>query len=426
MLTDTIIPVVRTEPQAHRAGLMDNLARSLVLRGLERIRVGRIEVIESGTRRTFGDEKTPNDQRAGIIVNDPRFYRALAWGGTLGAGEAYIDNLWTCDDLTTLMRILLRNEDSFSELNGVFTRLSAAVQRGWHVLHRNTRQGSRRNITAHYDLSNDFYGLFLDETMTYSCGIFERPDSTLREASLAKLDRICRKLQLSAEDHVVEIGTGWGGLAIHAARKYGCRVTTTTISEQQHQLATQRVAEAGLADRVTVLKKDYRDLEGRYDKLVSIEMIEAVGWQYYDTYFRKCGELLKPGGAACIQAITMADRYYEQSRRSVDYIKRYIFPGSCIPSIGAMTSAVARSTDLTLAHLEDITPHYATTLRCWHERFHANLPQVRELGFSEAFVRMWEYYLCYCEAGFRERHIGDVQMLLVKPGYRGSPALGEI
>jgi cyclopropane-fatty-acyl-phospholipid synthase len=256
--------------------------------------------------------------------------------------------------------------------------------------------------------------------MTYSCGIFERPDSTLTEASIEKLDRICRKLDLQPSDQLLEIGTGWGSFALHAAKHYGCRVTTTTISAQQFELAQQRIHAAGLEDRITLLSRDYRDLEGQFDKLVSIEMIEAIGWQYYPTFFRKCASLLKPDGAAVIQAITMADRYYEHAKRDVDYIKRYIFPGSCIPSIGAMTGAMARHADLTLAGLEDITSHYATTLEQWRMRFREQLPAVRELGFTEAFVRMWEFYLCYCEAGFRERSIGTVQMMLVKPGFRGS------
>jgi cyclopropane-fatty-acyl-phospholipid synthase len=426
MLTNTIIPTTRADRRERRSGSLINLARSVVLRALDRVQIGALKVQEGDTEFYFGDRSAPAELCASVRINDPRFYRSVAWGGTLGAGEAYIDGWWTSDDVTTLIRILIRNEGAFSELNGILTRLSAAVQRGWHALHRNTRHGSRRNIAAHYDLSNDFYRLFLDETMTYSCGIFEQPDSTLREASVAKLDRICRKLNLSPDDHVIEIGTGWGSFAIHAAREYGCRVTTTTISEQQFGLAQHHVVEAGLTGRVTVLRKDYRDLEGEYDKLVSIEMIEAVGWRYYDTYFRKCCELLKPDGMACIQAITIADRYFEESKRSVDFVKRYIFPGTCIPAIGAMANSVARATDLTVAHLEDITPHYATTLRSWYERFRANLPEVRELGFSEEFIRMWEYYLCYCEAGFRERTIGDVQMLLVKPGFRGDTPLSVI
>lgn len=426
MLTKTIIPTTQADRRGRRTGVLDGLARRVVLRALERVQVGTLRVEEGDESLEFGGRSGQEELRATVRVSDARFYRAVAWGGTLGAGEAYIDGWWTSNNLTTLIQILIRNEDAFSGLNGMFTRLSAATQRGWHALRRNTRKGSRRNIAAHYDLSNDFYRLFLDETMTYSCGIFEQPDSTLHDASVAKLDRICRKLNLSSDDHVIEIGTGWGGFAIHAAREYGCRVTTTTISQQQFQLAQKRIAEAGLTDRVTVLRNDYRDLEGQYDKLVSIEMIEAVGWRYYDTYFRKCSELLKPHGLACIQAITIADRYYEESKRSVDFIKRYIFPGSCIPSIGAMAGSVARATELTIAHLEDITPHCATTLRSWYERFRANSRDVRELGFPDAFIRMWEYYLRYCEAGFRERTIADVQMLLVKPGFRSDTPLSVI
>jgi cyclopropane-fatty-acyl-phospholipid synthase len=419
MLTETIIPQQRRQRREVRAGLRDNLARSMVLRALEGVRVGALDICESDTRLSFGDRTAPAALQACATVNDLRFYRAVAWRGTLGAGEAYVDGWWTADDLTRLIRVVLLNEHSFYELNGLLTRLSSMVQRTWHALRRNTRRGSRRNIAAHYDLSNDFYSLFLDDTMTYSCGIFERPESTLRQASTAKLENICRKLCLSPGDHVIEIGSGWGSFAIHAARDYGCRVTTTTISEQQYHFARQRVAEAGLSDRVTVLLKDYRDLEGQYDKLVSIEMIEAVGWRYYDTYFRKCTALLKPDGVGCIQAITIPDRYYEEGKRTVDFVKRYIFPGSFIPSIAALAESVARATDLTIAHLQDITPHYATTLRAWYERFCEQLPRVRELGFPEPFIRMWEFYLCYCEAGFRERAIGDIQMLLVKPGFRG-------
>jgi cyclopropane-fatty-acyl-phospholipid synthase len=424
MWTDSIVPDGATESRRGRGSLLDRAARSLVVRAMERLEVGSLVVVEDGTRTTFGEQPDTAAMTAKVTVDDPRFYRALVWGGTLGAGEAYIDGWWRCDDLTTLIRILIRNEHVFAGLNGTVARLTGWLQRGWHALRRNTRGGSRRNIAAHYDLSNDFYRLFLDETMTYSCGIFERPDSTLYDASVAKLDRICRKLMLSPADHVVEIGTGWGSFALHAAKRYGCRVTTTTISRQQYELARERVAAAGLEDRITVLLKDYRDLTGQYDKLVSIEMVEAVGWQYYDAYMRQCSRLLKPDGVACIQAITMADRYYERAKREVDFIKRYVFPGSCIPSVGALTTSVTRATDMTVAHVEDITPHYATTLRAWHDRFLARVVEVRALGFPEAFVRLWVFYLCYCEAGFRERTIGDVHMLLVKPRFRGALPLG--
>ena len=256
--------------------------------------------------------------------------------------------------------------------------------------------------------------------MMYSSAVFEQPGMTLEQASIAKLDRICRKLALHAGDHVVEIGTGWGGFALHAARHYGCRVTTTTISRAQYELAVARVAAAGLSDKITVLLKDYRELEGKFDKLVSIEMIEAVGHQYYEEYFRTCARLLEPDGMALIQAITIADQRYEAARRSVDFIQRYIFPGSCIPSVTALLASITRASDLRLFHLEDIGPHYARTLAAWRHAFMRNLDQVRALGYPEEFIRMWEFYLCYCEGGFEERVLGDAQLLLVKPGNRRS------
>jgi cyclopropane-fatty-acyl-phospholipid synthase len=290
-------------------------------------------------------------------------------------------------------------------------------------MHKGTRKGSRVNIAAHYDLGNDFYALFLDETLTYSCGIFEREESTLKDASIAKYDRICRKLELSSGDHVLEIGTGWGGFAIYAAQNYGCRITSTTISQQQHELAKKRIEKAGLSDQITLLFKDYRDLEGKYDKVVSIEMIEAVGHHFFDAFFRLCSERLKEDGMMLLQAITITDRVFDRHKDSVDFIKRYIFPGSCIPSIAAMSHAVAKVTDLKIDHLEDITPHYARTLRAWRRRFFENVEQVKALGFSDAFIRMWEFYLCYCEAGFQERYLGDIQIRLIKPMCRPAPIL---
>jgi cyclopropane-fatty-acyl-phospholipid synthase len=313
------------------------------------------------------------------------------------------------------------NRHLMNDVDSGWSRLSAPILRLAHWLNRNDKSGSRRNISAHYDLGNRFFELFLDSTMAYSCGIFERPDCSLLEASTAKFDAACSKLALRPGQHLLEIGTGWGGLAIHAARHYGCRVTTTTISREQYELSRERVASAGLKDRVTVLLEDYRDLRGVYDALVSIEMIEAVGHQYLDTYFRKCSGLLKPAGAMLLQAITIQDQFYEQARRSVDFIKRFIFPGSCIPSVKAIADSLQRATDLKLFHMEDIGPHYARTLRLWRESFMAKQSEVRAQGYPESFVRMWEYYLCYCEGGFEERQLGDVQMLLTKPQARRAP-----
>jgi cyclopropane-fatty-acyl-phospholipid synthase len=333
---------------------------------------------------------------------------------------------WSADDLTTVIRIMVLNQEITAGMEKGWARLSALFYKWFHLLRANTRQGSRQNIAAHYDLGNEFYRLFLDDTLTYSCGIFENENSTLEEASLAKYDRICKKLKLSSNDHVVEIGAGWGGFAIHAAKNYGCRITTTTISKAQYELAATRIKEAGVGDSVELVFKDYRDLRGNYDKLVSIEMIEAVGHQYLNAFFRACGQLLKPDGMMLLQAITILDQVYPQHKHSVDFIKRYIFPGSCIPSLAAISKSIARVTDLKLFHLEDITPHYAKTLRSWRQNFFANIQNVRNLGYSETFIRMWEYYLCYCEGGFLERYLGDVQMLLTKPLCRRDPILPSL
>jgi len=316
------------------------------------------------------------------------------------------------------VQLFLRNRHVMEDLETGFARFARPLRSLIHALKRNTRKGSKRNIAAHYDLSNEFFALFLDETMTYSCGFFERHDSSLRDASIAKYERLFQKLELQPEDHLVEIGTGWGGCAIHAAREYGCRVTTCTISTEQHRLATERVEKAGLSGRISVILSDYRDLEGTFDKLISIEMIEAVGHHYFKTFFEKCANLLKPHGKAAIQAITIQDRYYEQARREVDFIKRYIFPGSCMTAVSVLAEA-ARDTDLRLVHLEDITPHYAETLLRWRKNFLSNWDQIRDLGFSEEFRRLWEFYFCYCEGGFREAVLGDVQMLFAKPRASG-------
>jgi cyclopropane-fatty-acyl-phospholipid synthase len=290
---------------------------------------------------------------------------------------------------------------------------------------RNTLKGSRRNIGAHYDLGNELFELFLDNTMMYSCGIFPHPQATLEEASETKLAHICKKLQLGPTDHVLEIGTGWGGFALYAAKHYGCRVTTTTISRQQYDYARQRVADAGLEDRITLLFDDYRQLHGSYDKLVSIEMIEAIGHRQFDTYFAKCSALLKAEGMMLLQSITIADQRYPAAKKAVDFIQRHIFPGGCLPSVAALSDAIARKTDMRIFHLEDIGPHYAATLHHWRERFLAGLEQVRRLGYPERFIRMWEYYLCYCEGGFRQQSIGAVQLLLIKPGSRRQPLSGS-
>ena len=360
-----------------------------------------------------------------VTVRSPEFYRQVAMNGSVGAGEAYMDGHWECSDLVALVRLLVRNRDLLDAMETGLARLGGMAMRAWSSFRRNTRNGSRRNIAAHYDLGNALFELFLDDNMMYSSAIFANPHESLEVASRRKLNRICRKLNLMPSDHVVEIGTGWGGFAIHAATQYGCRVTTTTISAEQHALATERVAAAGLQDRVTVLLEDYRDLDGGYDKLVSIEMIEAIGHQYMETYFRKCASLIKPEGLAMIQAITIEDSRYRQALNEVDFIKRHIFPGSFIPCVSAMLDASARAGDLRLLNLEDIGPSYAITLNHWRQRFLARLDDVRKLGYDERFVRMWEYYMCYCEGGFIERSIGAAQMLFARPGNRRAQFIPE-
>jgi cyclopropane-fatty-acyl-phospholipid synthase len=356
--------------------------------------------------------------RACVRIHDPAFYRRVALNGSVGAAEAYMDGLWDCDELVPLVRMLVRHRDRLDAMERGPARLGGAIMRGWAALRRNTRAGSRRNIAAHYDLGNEFFRLFLDDNLMYSSALFADEHESLECASTRKLERICDKLQLSAATRVLEIGSGWGGFALHAARHHGCHVTTATISHEQYQLARARVAAAGLAGRVEVLLADYRTLTGRYDRLVSIEMIEAIGHQYLVTYFRKVGELLTDDGMALVQAITIEDHRYAQALRSVDFIKRHVFPGSFIPSISSMLAAMARVSDLKLFNLEDIGPSYALTLRAWRQRFLERREQVRALGYPERFVRMWDFYLAYCEGGFIERATGDVQMLLSKPAAR--------
>jgi len=414
----SIVPTVDAPARPDHGSWLQRLGRRLFLERLAGLREGELTVIDGEGRHTFGRRTPGSNLRATIEVLHPQTYADAVFGGTVGGGEAYLRGLWRADDLTALIRLMLVNRDVMQSMEGGAALLTAPLRRSLHWLNRNSPDGSRRNIAAHYDLGNDLFSLMLDETMAYSCAVFERDDATLHEAQLAKFERICRKLQLSPRDHLLEIGTGWGGFAIHAASRHGCRVTTTTISREQHDWAREKIAAAGVQDRVTLLLDDYRDLRGRYDKLVSIEMIEAVGARYLDAYTAQCSRLLEPHGAMLLQAITIQDQMYEEALGSVDFIQRFIFPGSFIPSVTAITDSVRRATDLKVFHLEDIGPHYATTLRRWRENFFARLPEVHRLGYPDAFVRMWDYYLCYCEGGFLERQLGDVQMLLTKPRCR--------
>ncbi|MFN3593240.1 MAG: class I SAM-dependent methyltransferase [Thiobacillaceae bacterium] len=407
-------PRVRTPP-----GPLVGIARLSVLARLQALAEGRLCLEMEDGRHCFGR----GQPEVSLRVHDPAFWPAVAFGGSVGAGEAYMDGHWSCDDLVGLVRLMLRNRPVLDGMEQGLARLSAPLRALLHRLNRNTRAGSRRNIAAHYDLGNDFYRLWLDPSMLYSCAVFERDGMTLAEAQQAKLARICRKLDLKPTDHVLEIGAGWGGFALHAAGMHGCRVTTATISRQQYELTRQRVAAAGLADRVEVLLADYRDIEGQYDKLVSIEMIEAVGAEHLDTYFRQCGRLLKPDGAMLLQAITIADQRYAQALKAVDFIQKHIFPGGFLPSVTALTASMTCASDLRTVHVEDIGPHYAETLAHWRRNFLAELEAVRALGFDARFIRKWLFYYAYCEGGFRERDLGTVQMLLAKPGWRGNPLL---
>ncbi|MCA9249266.1 MAG: class I SAM-dependent methyltransferase [Planctomycetales bacterium] len=361
-----------------------------------------------------------------IDVHDQRFYRSVVLGGSLGAAEAYLRGWWSSTDLVKTMRVLAQNFDTLKNMDRGVARVMRPLRAGLNWLSRNTRNGSRRNIAAHYDLSNDFFALMLDPTMTYSGGVFPAPESTLEDASLEKYDRICRKLELSRRDRILEIGTGWGGFAEHAAKNYGCHVTTTTISGAQHAYAQQRFRNAGLSQRITLLQDDYRELSGKYDKLVSIEMIEAVGEKFLPGYFAKCSELLVPHGMMALQSIIIPDHRYNAYRKSVDFIQRYIFPGGFLPSLAAITDCLGRRTDFRMVHEEDFSSHYAETLTRWRKNFWDRINEVRHLGFDERFIRTWHYYLCYCEAGFRERQIGVVQLLLTKPSCRRSPILAGV
>ena len=400
--------------------LADFAKRVLVSR-LEHITNGEIILRDGQRQYQFGGVTSQCPLSVTVVVNHPQFYSEVVFGGSIGAGEAYMAGYWEVNELTALMRIFLCNRQLLDGIDGGLAWLTIPIQNILHRLSRNTTKGSRRNISAHYDVGNDFFALFLDKSLMYSNAIFTDPTMSLDEAQMARLKLICEKLELKPTDHLLEIGTGWGSFAIYAATHYGCQVTTTTISKKQYDLACQRIAAAGLTDRITVLFSDYRDLTGQYDKLVSLEMIEAVGHHYFDSYFGKCSGLLKAEGMMLLQAITIADQSYEAAKRSVDFIKRYIFPGSCIPSVTAMSESITRATDMRVFHLEDIGPHYVRTLRAWCDNLYKNRAQIHRLGYSDEFFRMWEFYFCYCEGGFTERVISDVQMLLTKPKNRREP-----
>jgi len=416
-MSDASVRAIRL-PQIRTSEFGNGMAKHAFCQILEKLQVGSITLHDGAETLRFGVPEDASGLQAEVWIHDPVVYREVLLGGAMGSGESYMQGNWSSPDLVAVIRLFTANMAVLQSMDAGKSwrrRLGLAVA---HALNSNTLRGSRRNISAHYDLGNEFFELFLDPSMMYSSAVYPNADASLEEASEHKLELICQQLQLKPTDHLVEIGTGWGGMAVYAATHYGCRVTTTTISREQYEYARQRVAEAGLEEQVTVLCEDYRDLTGSYDKLVSIEMIEAVGHKYYQNYFQKCSSLLKPDGLMVIQAITMADQRYEKARDSVDFIKRYIFPGGCLPSVEVISRHLRQDTDMQMIHLRDITDDYADTLAQWRHRFFERIEDVRRQGFDKTFERMWEFYLCYCEGGFRERVIGTMQLTFAKPGYR--------
>ena len=418
----------QSKPFVPAKGRMSKIARNLVHKQLASLHTGCLQIEEDGEVFTFGQNESEAVLVARLVVHDVSCYGEIMTGGSIGAAESYMTGDWSSPNLTMLVRVMVRNIDILDQMEGGLALISKPFLKLFHYFNQNSAKGSRRNIAAHYDLGNDLFELFLDPTMMYSSGIFpqieegrdiEKEEASMEQASTHKLNIICEKLQLTASDHVIEIGTGWGGFAIHAAKNYGCKVTTTTISQEQFNLAKQRIKQEGLEDRITLLLEDYRDLrktyEGQFDKLVSIEMIEAVGWKFYNTFFEHCGDLLKPQGIALIQAITITDQRYDQARKDVDFIQRYIFPGSCIPSITALVTASTNASDLNLVQAQDFGLHYARTLKAWQDTFNQKSEQVSALGYSDDFKRMWQFYLSYCEGGFAERSIGVNHLVFAKP-----------
>ena len=416
-MNDASVRAIRL-PQIRSSEMGNTIAKRAMIRVLENLKVGSLVIHDRGETLSFGVPAGPSEPHAEIRVHRPSAWRKVLVGGSLGSGESYMEGDWSSPKLAEVIRLFSANMALLQSMDSGKSLLRRIGLRLAHALNSNTLRGSRRNISAHYDLGNDFFELFLDNTMMYSSAVFPEKGASLEEAAEFKLKLLCEQLELDEDDHLLEIGTGWGGLAVYAARNYGCRVTTTTISREQYEFARERVRREGLEDRITLLCEDYRNLRGQFDKLVSVEMIEAVGHQFYQDYFRKCSSLLKPEGLMVIQAITMADQRYETARDSVDFIKRYIFPGGCLPSVEVISRHLRDDTDMQMTRLRDITEHYADTLAHWRRRFFDRIEDVRRQGFDETFIRMWDFYLCYCEGGFRERIIGTVQLTFAKPGYR--------
>ena len=406
---------LKTSTKKSKMQWMDALARQQVKNWL-----GKIDGVAITIQDELGVLRSKYKQSPALVIHihNSIAYRQMMFGGTMGAAESYMAGHWSTDDLPEVCRAFASQSKVLESMDSGFGRLKLPLLKAWNMIQRNTRAGSRRNIHAHYDLSNDFFAQFLDSTMTYSSGYFTSVESTLKEASIEKYDRLCRQLELSPADHVLEIGCGWGGFACHAASVYGCKVTAVTISQEQFEYAHKRIEAEGLNGLIDLRLEDYRDISGQFDKIVSIEMIEAVGHEYYAAYFKRCQHLLRPDGLFAIQAITIADQMYDYARKNVDFIKRYIFPGGGLPSLTKMSALATKHTDFNILFSEDIGIHYAKTLELWHERFLAQETSIRALGFDDRFIRMWQFYLAYCEAGFRERLTGVSQIVFARPGYR--------
>jgi cyclopropane-fatty-acyl-phospholipid synthase len=399
----------RLELSAPGRLLPTRASRRVLLALLRRLRRGRLRVVEPKAATTYGDGDGPS---AEVRVVDPRAWSLILQRGSVGLGEAFVDEMIDTDDLAAFLGLLTRNLRRLNRVRNRIAPLANALAWPFDRARGRSPSDDRRHVVAHYDVGDDFFELFLDSTMAYSCGVFEGESSTLEAASVAKFDRVCRKLALGPGDHVVEIGTGWGGFAVHAATRYGCRVTTTTISEHQFRAASRRVVDAGVGGRVTVLNRDYRELGGTYSHLVSIEMIEAVDWRDYDTYFAAIDRLLEPGGSALVQCIVIADADYERAKRRDEFLRHYIFPGGCLPSMAAISASLARATRLAVLDTEDLGAHYVRTLQQWRRRLEHRSADARARGYSERFLRLWRFYLSYCEAAFAEAHVTDVQLLL--------------
>lgn len=401
------------------ASKSDNIAKIVVLKVLEKLQgVGLILAEREGDTYHIGDQSA--DLQAQLIVNHPGFYKRILTGGSIAAGEAYVDGWWDSPDLTNVVRVLARNMPIMDKLEAKVGWMTTLAEKISHKIRRNNKDNARENISAHYDLGNALYSLFLDSKMLYSCAIYRSEQDDLLSAQVNKMDRLCGQLNLKPTDHLLEVGTGWGALAIHAAKHYGCRVTTTTISKEQYDWAKECVEQQGLGDKITLLLDDYRDLTGQYDKVVSVEMVEAVGKEYLTTYIKKCQSLLKPGGLLALQTITITDQRYESYSRGVDFIQKHIFPGGFLPSITVLANQMTKHSDFVIRDIKDIGLDYARTLSDWHQAFDQKTDKLAQLGYDQRFVRMWRYYFCYCEGGFLERSISTVQLIASRPNEAGS------